>query len=496
VRVLFVSEVSSIHAARWVNQFKGAGWDLHVFQALARRLGVNRDFDVGTIHVPSTEGLEVSPNVALRSTLAAHSLPARRSDSLLPPKGLQWVHVLCLARLISELQPDVIHSLGMNVMWTNVCTPMLQARQLLGGRFKAPWVYSSWGADLMHFPKGSPGRRRGVEDVLSAVDYYISECERDVGLARELGFRGELLGYLPAFGGVDPDTFGARRQPGPVSARKTLVLKGRDQVDGDPQGRALTALRAIELCSDVLQEYEIVIVHAGPTVRRRAAALEASNGLKIVFPPHMAYVDWLRVMGRSRVMMSVTVTDGLPGTLVEALALGAFPVQSDLESTREWVSHGENGFLVCADDPGGVAECLRQALTDDELVAEAAERNDELVRKRLADAVVRPQAEAMYQRVVRQGPVHGPPHDRTGNTQGIDPAMISSWMSSDLEEWATKLNEREVALNERERSLDERESDLEERESELADVSRGFSHFVAVSARKAARRLLPSRKRD
>ena len=74
--------------------------------------------------------------------------------------------------------------------------------------------------------------------------------------------------------------------------------------------------------------------------------------------------------------------------------------------------------------------------------------------------------------------------------------MISSWMSSDLEEWATKLNEREVALNERERSLDERESDLEERESELADVSRGFSHFVAVSARKAARRLLPSRKRD
>jgi len=224
MRILFVTEVTSIHAARWVNQFKDTGWDLHVFQGLARRLGVNGELDVGTVYVPSTEDLEVSPNVTLKSTLAPHSLPPRRSMSLLPCEGLQRVHVLYLARLIRELQPDIIHSLGLNIMWTNVCTPVLHARRLLGEEFRAPWLYSSWGADLMHYPNGSLGRRQGVADVLSEVDYYISECERDFRLARTLGFQGEFLGYMPAFGGVDLDAFGGVRQPGPTSARRKLVL--------------------------------------------------------------------------------------------------------------------------------------------------------------------------------------------------------------------------------------------------------------------------------
>jgi len=493
MRILFVTEVTCIHAARWVNQFKDAGWDLHVFQGLARRLGVNGELDVGTVYVPSTEDLEVSPNVTLKSTLAPHSLPPTRSVSLLPREGLQRVHVLYLARLIKELQPDIIHSLGLNIMWTNVCTPVLHARQLLGEAFRSPWLYSSWGADLMHYPNGSLGRRQGVQDVLSAVDYYISECERDLRLARTLGFQGECLGYLPAFGGVDLDAFGEFRQPGPASARRTLVLKGRDEADGDPQGRAAIALSAIERCSDLLREYEIVVVQAGPTVRRRALELQAAHGLKIVFPPYLGYAEWLRVAGRSRIVMAVTVTDGLPGTLVEALALGAFPVQSRLESICEWIRHAENGLLVSPEDPENIAEALRKALTDDELVNRAAERNERIVRERLAYDVIRRKAIETYQRIVRQGPVHDPSRDGTHNKRGIESAMTRSRISEDLERWAMELNEREVSLNGRQRALDARAASLDEREEELDDVSRGFSYFLMSGMKKAARRLFPSR---
>jgi glycosyltransferase involved in cell wall biosynthesis len=53
--------------------------------------------------------------------------------------------------------------------------------------------------------------------------------------------------------------------------------------------------------------------------------------------------------------------------VLEALASGCAVVTSDCGGPREHVIEGETGFIVAPDDPAGLAERLRQVLTDSTL---------------------------------------------------------------------------------------------------------------------------------
>ena len=61
---------------------------------------------------------------------------------------------------------------------------------------------------------------------------------------------------------------------------------------------------------------------------------------------------------KSDIFVSLSRSDGLSTSLVEALACGLFPVVSDIPSNREVVEHGRNGLLVDGDNPDDIAAAL------------------------------------------------------------------------------------------------------------------------------------------
>jgi glycosyltransferase involved in cell wall biosynthesis len=89
--------------------------------------------------------------------------------------------------------------------------------------------------------------------------------------------------------------------------------------------------------------------------------------------------------------------------MLEAMTMGAFPIQSDTESTAEWISHGENGLLVEPGKPQHIADAIRRSLLDDGLVEAAARRNADIIRKRLELSTVRPKVIDMYTQIATQG---------------------------------------------------------------------------------------------
>jgi glycosyltransferase involved in cell wall biosynthesis len=95
---------------------------------------------------------------------------------------------------------------------------------------------------------------------------------------------------------------------------------------------------------------------------------------------HQENVD---VVAASAFYFSMTASDGASLSLMEAMAVGAIPVVSDIEPNREWVEDGVNGALVPLDD-----ELLAVAVIE-ALIARPAEelnemrrRNQEIVRER------------------------------------------------------------------------------------------------------------------
>jgi len=401
-KILFVAETYSIHTAKWVNQLSNSNWEVHIFQSIAP--GYGPEFQCGTIYFPSP----VSCSVDTKCKVTIPYFTLLKGLSYLFPavyRIVQRIHESYLAKLIVRLEPDIVHSLGLNVNWNNLLLPLFRTRRKLGRQFKAPWVYSSWGADLDLYATLSPANRSEVKRVLRYCDYHIPECERDAKLARKMGFQGETIEALPAFGGCtwlsNVELFKTTK----TSRRKTIILKGRDSdgPEGDPQGRAMTAMKAFWICRELLKGYRIIIIPASISIRNEAAVLAATTDLTIKVLPNLPYSDWLRILSNARLLIALTVSDGLPGTLVEAMSLGAFPLHSNLEPIKEWIRNGENGLLVPPEDLQKVVNALKLALSDNELVDRASELNKNIVDHRLADSIIRPKVLEMYHKIAKKG---------------------------------------------------------------------------------------------
>ncbi len=388
MRILFVTLGESIHAARWIGQLQGQGWDIHVFPHSAYD-GIHPELEDLTFH-----NLVQPPNgnvsATVRQTGLNWPLPRGRRRTTAVLQSFDYFNQPArLARAIRELKPDLIHSLEMQR-----CSYLtLASRKLLNGGPLPPWIYSSWGSDIFFFGRRSDHQPR-IREVLSSCDYFIADCERDVQLAKDFGLRGEVLGVFPANGGFDLKRMRRLDSGLRTSSRKVTAVKGyQDETWG---GRALNALEALKLSATQLREFEVVIFSATSEVKSRAEALAKEAGLEISVLPPSPNDEIIKLMGRSRIAIGIGLTDGSPVSLLEAMIMGAFPIQADTVSTGEWIRDGENGFLVPPEEPEIIAQAIQRALIDDELVERAAKLNQSIADQRLDQAALRPRIVDMY----------------------------------------------------------------------------------------------------
>jgi glycosyltransferase involved in cell wall biosynthesis len=399
MKLLIVTETESIHAARWVNQLKETGWEVHVFQSIARESLIHSEFGFGTFHIPSPyqrpEGLPTRFTLPQAPALT-EGLTKLESKY---PGVTQSLHERYLENFLRQERPDVVHSLGLNINWTNICLPVLRVKKSMGDEFPCPWLYSTWGTDLTFYAGLSEKNLAEVRSVLQTCDYLITEHSHDHKKAQELGFKGTFAGCFTGFGGIE----GAppMADPVPVSKRKTIFLKGRDEAAGDPVGRAMTALRAFRLCEEALKDYRIVVASASTSafIKEEIAMLEATTDLRLQVLPYVSSEHLMECYGASRVFISLTVNDGIPRSLLEAMAHGAFPILGRLDSLADLVKSGENGLLVSPEDPEAVADALRKAISDNKMVDSAHQKNREIIERDFSDGALKPRVFQMYRDV-------------------------------------------------------------------------------------------------
>jgi len=384
---------NSVHTARWISQLGQEGWDVHLFPVSTRPL--HPDLRDVTVHA------------AVRRSRPDLDRSVRQRGICWPlPRGsvrLEWAleagrrtnRAARLARVISTIRPDIVHSMEMQ----HAAYLTLESRGLLAGDRFPPWIYSCWGSDIFYFGR-RPDHVERVRAVLAACDYLITDCDRDRHLAPELGFRGTFLGVFPGPGGFQIEQMRRLRSPAPASTRHVIALKGYH--DDRWVGRALIALEAIHRLSAELTEYKVVIYSAEKNVRYAAEYIARTTGLRVSVLEESAPDVIVALMGCARIAIGVNVSDGTPNSMLEAMIMGALPIQSDTISTQEWIRDGENGLLVAPEDPDDVERALRRALADDELVDRAERLNERLTDERVAYPVVAPRAVEAYRRVLRE----------------------------------------------------------------------------------------------
>ena len=388
MRILFVARANSIHTARWLHEIQEQKWDIHLFPV--QSAGVHSELRDVTVH----NLLNYKPPGLHKSVCVQHSWPissglhfvGRQVERVIPNWRARW-----LAHTIDRLQPDVVHTLGTQ----HGGYLALEARKYVRDKFP-PWILSLWGSDFHLFHR-LPEHAERLNAILSQCDYIIGEGQRDDQLVRQLGFKNTLLANLPAWGSIDPQWRIQYGQPGPTSARRTIAVKGYQGW----YGRALVALRAIELCADQLQGY-CINVYSGDQrdVRIAAQLLSHATGLQVELLPEMSHAEMLQVHGQARISIGLAISDGLPAAMCEAMVMGSFPIQSHTSCAAEWFEDGVSGSLVHPEDPEAIAAAIRRAVTDDALVDRAAEINAQTIAERAQSATIHTRVIENYARVV------------------------------------------------------------------------------------------------
>ena len=109
-------------------------------------------------------------------------------------------------------------------------------------------------------------------------------------------------------------------------------------------------------------------------------------------------------MQKSLLYIGNSISDGMPNTLLEAMAMGAFPIQSNPGNvTEEVIEHGKNGFLI--ENPlniDEIAQWITVALSDEKLRQDAQHYNLDFMKKNYDRKLLKDKIVDVYQHKIVQ----------------------------------------------------------------------------------------------
>ena len=373
--VVLVCMVDSIHVARWIAQFDPTEVKFILFPS-----GPNRRVHPKILEMIA-KGKHHDNQIEIVPFGGKLSLPLWALDRFFSER----IRGMLLRSLLEKTSPDYIHALEFQH------AGYVTLRALEDKGIKTPLIATNYGSDIYWFQR-FPAHKEKIKALLARANLYSAECQRDYLLARELGFIGSELPLGPNAGGIETEETSLRLEI--PSRRKTIAIKGYHGW----VGRALIALKAIEMLRDELRGFEIVVYSANLKVVRRASQLKRRSGLNISVhkKSSLSHDEVLNIFEKSRIYVGLSASDGISTSLLEAMSTGAFPIQTSTSCADEWIVDGQSGILIRDITHQAVSEAILWALKDDALVDGALADNQGRIRAKADPSVLKASAKAFY----------------------------------------------------------------------------------------------------
>jgi len=335
MRICYIALGTFTHIGPYLSHFKEAGHDVH-FISLS----------------PSPERGVPTYNVGLGKKYSERSGKWKYPFSMFQAR-----------KLIKKLQPDIVHA--------HYATSCGLTAWVCGFH---PTVVTVHGSDLTVGMKSRIWRPllKKIFDYCDCVNTVSKDLEE---MAVSLGVSRDKIETLTL--GIDTDKFRfverAARDP---AQGLRLVCTRRMEPVFDHQ----TILGALARLKDNGVKFQMTFVGDGSLLdalkrHTRAAGLEEC----VSFAGRVHNDDLPEVLARHDVYLSASLWDGTSLSLLEALAMGLFPIVSDIKANSAWLSHNADGLLHKVGNSDDLARCIMQLYNQPMLAVAAARRNREKV---------------------------------------------------------------------------------------------------------------------
>lgn len=378
MKILFIS-MPSIHVIRWVDNLKDSGYELYWFD------------------VTDKGKLDATNKIHQFTNWKERKIPPIKGEYFLSKRApflyekvkpfLEITENEFLEKIVNEIKPDVVHSFEMQN-----CS--YQIRKTMDKHPDLKWIYSCWGNDLYYY-KNFKEHKSQIIKVLHRVNFIHTDCKRDLDIAKSLGFRGKYLGVIPGGTGYKLDEL--QKFKIPVEQRKIILVKGYEHIFG----RGLNIIKALEEITEEIKDYEVVVFAAHSIV------IEYIKQKKLPFNTldrhGLKHYEVLELMGKALVYIGNSISDGMSNTLLEAIVMGAFPIQSNPGNvSEEIINNNINGLII--NNPESTLEIknlILDALKDKKRLIEAEKINSDIAISRLDFKKNRHKVIAIYNSIIQ-----------------------------------------------------------------------------------------------
>jgi glycosyltransferase involved in cell wall biosynthesis len=381
MKILFVA-IPNHHFFQWANQLKDSGHEVFWFDITDGAGFVER-----INWITQFNGWKIKWNYPFRYKIKKNS---PRIYSILEKCTTNKVEDV-FKKLVSEIKPDLIHCFEIQLAGL----PILSVMQ----KNAIPFIYSSWGSDIFFYENYNV-TKNSVLQFLKRVDFVITDCIRDKNIIQKLGIKLTPIAVFPGNGGISVDNSFIHE----ITTRNTIVFKGY-QMD---VGEAIGILKAIESL-DVykINKYDFVVYSADEEIVdyiKKSQFLKQLNFIIYKRKKIIPNSELLKIFGKSLIHIGNNVSDGMPNSLLEAMAMGAFPIQSNPGNvTEEVIKHGQNGFLIeNPHDSVEIANHLKNALKDLKLIEKAMKSNINLIKENYNREILKDKIVSLYSSILNK----------------------------------------------------------------------------------------------
>jgi hypothetical protein len=292
--------------------------------------------------------------------------PERRAES---PEA--W-----LAQVISDWKPHIIHTLGLDP----ASSFYFKVRQGLECKGSAKWLVQLRGGSDLALTRFNPHMREHIAQILGECDQLISDNPMNFEYAAAFGVdkkKFATIAPVPGTGGIEVQKLSDSWQGLPSSRRIIVWPKSYEC----PWSKSLPVLDAIRLAWKDIEPCSIHMLTMNEESLMWYYTLEEEIRKSCTIYQGIPRQEVLDLMTRARVMLAPSLIDGVPNSLYEAMAAGAFPIVSPLDTIVPLVTDGVNVLFARNLNSQEIATALVRAMNDDALVDTCAVRNLELVRE-------------------------------------------------------------------------------------------------------------------
>ena len=322
MKLCFIAAASAVHTQRWVHYFINQGDEVHLISPVPLRNTVSDGIE-----------LYVLKTFPLRIGIIHYVI-----NLLL---GIIEVRIL-----LKKIHPDIVHA-----RYVTDCG--------LLAAFSGfhPCILRPMGSDIFIDAKRNPILKAFIRRALKKADWVICNSQGLKKGVMELGVEESKISII--YDGVDTRQFSPQKRD--EGLKNNLGISGAPTVISVRNLRPIynveTLIKAIPLVVKEMPDARFIIGGDGDQTKY-LQGLVSSLGISsaVRFTGWIQHDELPRYLASSDVYVTTSLSDSNSISLQEAMASGLAPVVTDIPANHEFLTHGENAFLIPVGDFEGLAE--------------------------------------------------------------------------------------------------------------------------------------------